>query len=73
VAKVIERVDNKSAGSVCDHRYPMLVTETNTGCYARCLACLATGPERPTGRAARQALAVLGARPAGGSRRAEEE
>jgi hypothetical protein len=26
---------------VCEHRYPMLVTDTETGCYARCLACLA--------------------------------
>ena len=48
--------------SWCDHNYPMLVTPTETGrYYARCLACLTVGPQRPSSEAARQALQVLGA------------
>jgi hypothetical protein len=44
----------------CTHDYPILVTKTKTGCYARCLKCLAEGPERPFSEAARVAL-VAGA------------
>ncbi len=40
----------------CTHNYPIMVTKTETGCYARCLKCLAEGPERPFSEAARLAL-----------------
>ncbi len=40
----------------CKHNYPIVVTRTETGCYARCLKCLAEGPERPFSEAARLAL-----------------
>lgn len=51
----------------CSHDYPMLVNRTSTGhsysyYYARCIRCLAVGPERPSSEAARKALVVLGAR-----------
>jgi hypothetical protein len=46
----------------CDHNYPILVTPTETGrYYARCLACLTAGPERPSSEAARNALQIPGA------------
>jgi hypothetical protein len=49
----------------CEHDYhPMLVVETRVGYYARCSGCLATGPERLSGEAARKALQVLGVRDA---------
>ena len=48
--------------SWCDHKNPMMVNATQKGSYyARCLACLQIGPERPSSMAARQALQVLGA------------
>jgi hypothetical protein len=40
----------------------MLVVETKTGYYARCIGCLRVGPERVSGEAARKALRVLGVR-----------
>jgi hypothetical protein len=40
----------------CTHNYPIMVTKTETGCYARCLKCLAEGPERPFSEAARLTL-----------------
>ena len=40
----------------CTHNYPIVVTRTETGCYARCLKCLSEGPERPFSEAARLAL-----------------
>ena len=40
----------------CTHNYPIMVTKTETGCYARCLKCLAEGPERAFSEAARLAL-----------------
>jgi hypothetical protein len=47
----------------CDHNDLLLAINTDTGsCYARCLRCLFTGPERRSGKAARLALRVLGAR-----------
>jgi hypothetical protein len=46
----------------CEHDYPMLAVETNTGYYARCIGCLSIGPERLSGEAARKALQVLGVR-----------
>ncbi len=48
----------------CEHDYPMLVVETKTGYYARCISCLSIGPERLSGEAARKALRVLGVRDA---------
>jgi hypothetical protein len=48
----------------CEHDYPMLVVETKTGYYARCLGCLSVGPQRLSGEAARKALRVLGVRDA---------
>jgi hypothetical protein len=48
----------------CEHDYPMLVVATKAGYYARCIGCLATGPERLSGEAARKALRVLGVRDA---------
>ena len=45
----------------CDHDYPVLVTNTESGrYYARCLACLAIGPECRSSKAARRALRALG-------------
>jgi hypothetical protein len=47
----------------CEHDYPMLANPTGTGSYyARCLRCLAIGPERASSEAARQALLMMGAR-----------
>jgi hypothetical protein len=40
----------------CTHNYPIVVTKTQTGCYAHCLKCRAEGPERPFSAAARHAL-----------------
>jgi hypothetical protein len=48
----------------CTHEYPILVSDTEAGYYARCLRCLTIGPERPLKEAARRALLVLGARDA---------
>jgi hypothetical protein len=48
----------------CEHDYPLLIVATNRGYYARCIGCLATGPERISGEAARKALRVLGVRDA---------
>ena len=48
----------------CEHDYPMLVVDARAGYYARCIGCLATGPERLSGEAARKALRVLGVRDA---------
>ena len=53
----------------CEHDYPMLVVETKTGYYARCIGCLSAGPERLSGEAARKALRVLGVRDATVTRR----
>ena len=47
----------------CEHNHHLLAISTDTGyCYARCLRCLFTGPERRSGEAARLALRVLGLR-----------
>ena len=46
----------------CTHEYTMLVTDTEAGCYARCLRCLSTGPEYPNAKEARGALLILGIR-----------
>ena len=47
----------------CEHNDLLLAINTDTGyCYARCLRCLFTGPERRSGKAARLALRVLGSR-----------
>jgi hypothetical protein len=46
---------------LCTHEYPILVSDTEAGYYARCLRCLTIGPERPLKEAARRALLVLGA------------
>jgi hypothetical protein len=42
----------------CDHGYPILVTPTEAGSYyyARCLACLTSGPKRSSCTAAHRAL-----------------
>jgi hypothetical protein len=47
-------------GQRCDHRSLAMVF-TELGCHARCLSCGTIGPERPSSKAARQALLVLGA------------
>jgi hypothetical protein len=45
------------------HDYPVVVTATETGYYARCFACLGLGlglgPESPNSEAARSALLLL--------------
>jgi hypothetical protein len=46
----------------CTHEYPILVSNTEGGYYARCLRCLTIGPKRPRKEAARWALLVMGAR-----------
>jgi hypothetical protein len=47
----------------CEHNDLVLAINPDNGyCYARCLRCLFTGPERPSGKAARLALRVLGTR-----------
>ena len=47
----------------CEHDDLVLAINPDTGYYyARCLRCLFTGPERPSGKAARLALRVLGFR-----------
>ena len=48
--------ERRLGGQECTHAYPILVTETDKGHYARCLACLQVGPQRPTSEAARRAL-----------------
>jgi hypothetical protein len=53
----------------CEHDYPMLAVATKAGYSARCIGCLATGPERLSGEAARKALRVLGVRDATATRR----
>jgi hypothetical protein len=41
----------------CDHDYPISLTHTEAGFYyATCLACLTSGPERSSCRAAHRAL-----------------
>jgi hypothetical protein len=42
----------------CDHSFPILVTPTEARSYyyARCLACLTSGPKRLSSRDARRAL-----------------
>jgi hypothetical protein len=41
----------------CDHSYPIVVTPTEAGSYyATCLACLTSGPKRPSSRASYRAL-----------------
>src|SRR5918994_7328546 len=41
----------------CEHNDLLLAINTDTGyCYARCLRCLFTGPERRSAEAARLAL-----------------
>ncbi len=57
---LVGRQSNPRVG--CDHRYHITVIFTELGCHARCLDCEALGPERPSSKAARQALLVLGAR-----------
>jgi hypothetical protein len=51
-------------GRQCEHLYPTsVINVVDTGSYyARCLACLEVGPERPSPEAARGALVVLGQR-----------
>lgn len=61
--------EGRQGNFLCEHDYPMLVVETNTGYYARCIGCLSVGPERLSGEAARKALRVLGVRDATASRR----
>ena len=51
-----EERDIRPGDPRCTHDYPILVTKTKTGCYARCLKCLSEGPERPFSEAARLAL-----------------
>jgi hypothetical protein len=51
-----EERDIRPGDPRCTHDYPILVTKTETGCYARCLKCLTEGPERPFSEAARFAL-----------------
>ncbi len=46
----------RSGDPECTHNYPIVVTKTETGCYACCLKCLTEGPERPFSEAARLAL-----------------
>jgi hypothetical protein len=46
----------------CTHEYPLLVTNTETGYYARCLRCLTAGPECRSTKAARRTLLMLAAR-----------
>jgi len=53
----------RPAADRCEHNHHLLAINTDTGyCYARCLRCLFTGPERRSGEAARLALRVLGLR-----------
>jgi hypothetical protein len=52
-------------GHRCNHRSLAMVF-TELGCHARCLSCGTIGPERPSSKAARQALLVLGAYAGGG-------
>jgi hypothetical protein len=52
-------------GRRCNHR-SLAVVFTELGCHARCLRCGNIGPERPSSKAARQALLVLGAYEGGG-------
>ena len=55
--------DPPSDAARCEHNDLALAINPDTGyCYARCLRCLFTGPERPSGKAARLALRVLGFR-----------
>ncbi len=49
----------------CNHS-SLAVVFTELGCHARCLSCGTIGPERPSSKAARQALLVLGAYAGGG-------
>ncbi len=50
-----------SLDAQCDHRdYPIVVVATEMGYHARCLGCEAAGPGRPSLKAARQALLILG-------------
>ncbi len=52
-----------SDASRCEHDALVLAINPDTrSCYARCLRCLLVGPERRSGKAARLALQVLGAR-----------
>ena len=52
-----------SDASRCEHNDLVLAINPDTrSCYARCLRCLFVGPERRSGKAARLALRVLGAR-----------
>ena len=47
----------------CEHNDLVVAINPDTRyCYARCLRCLFRGPERRSGKAARLALRVLGAR-----------
>jgi hypothetical protein len=63
-----EEAPNGSQGMLsdaawCEHKYLVLAINPATRyCYARCLRCLFTGPERRSGKAARLALRVLKAR-----------
>ncbi len=60
-----DEASNSGQGTVpdtagCEHNDLVLAINPATGyCYARCLRCLFTGPERPSGKAARLALRVL--------------
>jgi hypothetical protein len=48
--------------SWCEHDAPVLMNPTETGSYyARCLLCLAIGPECPNSEEARRTLKVVGA------------
>jgi hypothetical protein len=52
-----------SEAARCEHDALVLAINPHTRyCYARCLRCLFRGPERHSGKAARLALLVLGAR-----------
>jgi len=52
-----------SEAARCEHKDLVLTINPDTKyCYARCLRCLFRGPERRSGKTARLALRVLGAR-----------
>jgi hypothetical protein len=58
-----ERGGNPGSSAWCEHDKSILVNNTPSGSYyARCLGCLAIGPESWDSDAARKALIVLGAK-----------
>ena len=64
-SKSVRKPGPSMEGHRCDHRSLAMVF-TELGCHARCLRCGTIGPERPSSKAARQALRVLGAYAGGG-------